>query len=550
MKKYAVGAVARRMAVGLSLAALVTGTVALTGGPTPATVSCDASWPMFQHDPLHSASGCSTVGQTTVPTLHPAWFDSTGGSAVTDEPVVSSTTGLGYFGDYGGTFWAVHSDTGALAWKYSITTNVTTAAGGSSQSSSACGTDEHSTSYGAFPGTATVAQVPGVTDPMVFVGGGGTLYAFDGVSGECMWSRNFDPTAPTSSMEIESSPVYDRQTNDVIVGSDTNVGPANALPGVYAYTAKEGNLDWSYSPSTTVGCDDIWSSPALDSTTQTLVFGTGDCNNPSAVNFPEAVIAIDATTGAQKWVYAEPPNGYNVPPDTSGGGNYDDDFGMSPIIVQPSEFTATTCPAPALGLPPAPNPTLEPDPIVVEGGKTGYVYEFDELTGKLVNAPLQVAQPGNFNVGPGAIGGFIGSAALGCAQGKVAVFLTSAVFSPFAQGGIGGASGEPGGLTTFPDTTLANDPSRVASVHAFDVSGDKVLWQAPVTTPVFGPATYANGVVFTPSTTTFSVQALDADTGTQLWAAPLLAAPSGGVSAVGPAVFFGAGTEFASAGPL
>ncbi len=534
MKRLLAGTLARSLAfAGLSISAMAGTSMFLSTGPTTTTAStCAASWPMFQHDPLHTASGCSTIGQTIVSTLHAAWFDSTGGSAVTDEPVTSS--GLVYFGDYGGTFYAVKAGTGAPEWRYSIKTNTTTPATGAAHSTPACGTDQHSPSYGDFPGTAVIVKLPGQSDATVFVGGGGTMYALDALTGTCVWSRNLDPTDPTSAMEIESSPVYNQATGDVIVDSDTNGGKADALPAVNAFHAKDGRLDWSYSPSTTIGCDDLWASPALDLARQTVVLASGDCDVKNSVDFPEAVIALDARTGKAKWIFDEPSNGYDVPPN-SNGDNYDDDFGMSPIIVEPAAGGA--CPGVPKGV----------DPVVVEGGKSGYVYEFDERTGKLLNTPLEVSQPGNYNVGPGAIGGFIGSAALGCAQGKLAVFLTSAVFSPFAQGGVQGASGEPGGLTTFPDTSVLENPSRVASVHAYDVLGNKVLWQAPVTTPVFGPATYTNGVIFTPSTTTFSAQALDADTGTQLWASPLLAAPSSGASVVGDSVFLGAGTEFAAA---
>lgn len=532
MMKLLAGMATRGLAVGLLMSALAATGMVVSEGTTTTASTCNASWTMYQHDARHTASGCSTIGQTTAPTLHQAWFDSTGGSAVTDEPVTSG--GIVYFGDYGGTFYAVKAATGALVWRYSVKTNQTTAGSGAVQSSAACGVDNHSPSYGDFAGTATIVQLPGKSHATVIVGGGGTLYAFDAEDGSCIWSHNLDPTDPTSAMEIESSPVYDQATGDVIVDSDTNGGKANALPAVNAFAANDGRPEWSYSPSTTIGCDDLWASPALDTAERTVVFATGDCDNASAVDFPEAVIALNATSGAVKWVFDEPSNGYDIPPNSKGD-NFDDDFGMSPIIVEPGAGGA--CPGLAAGA----------DPIVVEGGKSGYIYEFDELTGKLVNTPLQVAQPGNYNVGPGSIGGFIGSAALGCAQDKLAVFLTSAVFSPFAQGGIQGASGEPGGVTTFPDTTVLDNPSRVASVHAYDVLANKVLWQAPVTTPVFGPATYSNGVVFTPSTTTFSAQALDADTGTQLWASPLLSAPSSGMSVAGDSVYFGAGTEFAAA---
>ena len=61
--------------------------------------------------------------------------------------------------------------------------------------------------------------------------------------------------------------------------------------------------------------------------------------------------------------------------------------------------------------------------------------------------------------------------------------------------------------------------------------------------------TYANGVVFAPSTTSFAEAAYDAATGTPLWHAPDGAAPSSAVAVVGPNIFYGAGTTFGGQPP-
>jgi polyvinyl alcohol dehydrogenase (cytochrome) len=529
----------------------------LTGFPGNPAPACDTSWPMFQHDAGHSADGCSSVSQTTAPTLHPAWFDSTGGSAVTGEPVVSG--GSVFFGDYGGVFHAVSAATGAERWHFDIATG----------SGPNCGADAHGTSYGAFPGTAAVATIGG-GDPTVFVGGGGTLYAFDATTGTCLWSQNADPDNPTDAMEIESSPVLDTAVTPplVIVGSDTN-GGKGAMPGLLAFYAaagttssgqsvNAGDLAWKYEPgydrvvttlhspldpNTPSGCGNVWSSPALDPAADggqgLVVFGTADCGDASTPNFPEAEVAVDATTGQRVWHYVEH-DAYAENP--TGTHNFDDDFGASPIITPPLATAQGTL------------------PLVVVGSKTGNVYGLDEATGAVVWGPVQAAQPGNFGTGPGAIGGFIGSPALGVARGRPTVFLTSAVPSPLAQGGLQGASGEPGGLTTFPDTSAACigdpagpslhtpcDPLRATALHAVDAATGAVVWQAPLSTPIFGPATYANGVVYAPATTSFADEGYDADTGTQLWVAPLGDAPSSGTTVSGSSIFFGTGTEFAAA---
>jgi outer membrane protein assembly factor BamB len=127
----------------------------------------------------------------------------------------------------------------------------------------------------------------------------------------------------------------------------------------------------------------------------------------------------------------------------------------------------------------------------------------------------------------------IGSPALGQANGADAVFVTSAIFGPFSGTGLPAAN---------PDTSVAGDPARVASVHALDAASGRLLWHASVSTPAYAPATYASGIVFAPLTTGFGVYAYDADTGVPLWRVPIAAAASSGVSIAGTQVFFGGGT--------
>ena len=81
-----------------------------------------------------------------------------------------------------------------------------------------------------------------------------------------------------------------------------------------------------------------------------------------------------------------------------------------------------------------------------------------------------------------------------------------------------------------------------------DAATGTVVWQAPLTTPTYAPASYTNGVVFAPSTTSFANEAFDADTGTQLWVSPIAAAASSGTSIAGQSIFFGGGTGYGMAG--
>jgi len=498
----------------------------------PVTPSCPASWPEMGHDPLHSAraSLCAASGpaidQANASTLAPRWFVPTQ-AAVTAEPAV--VDGTVYVGDAAGIFRALNAATGAVRWSFTST-------------------DRHQTGFGVFVSSPEVIRLPGQKDPRVFVGGGGTLYALDAVTGKVVWSRDVDPGQPTSAIEIESSPVLDLSTQpaEVIVGSDDN-GSANIqVTGVQAFNAYTGALQWKYEPERNAvvhqlgddgqgdACGDVWSSPALDAPAGLVVFGTGNCGNQSAAvahhDFADnsGIFALSARTGARQWSFFEPVNQFDTG-QSSDSGTGDDDFGSSAVIAH----------GVALGKGRVRN-------LVVEASKSGYVYAVDEATGAKVwqDESSQAGQLSPQLVG--SVGGTIGAVALGQSGGRPALFMTSAVPLPLAGDGIDTGPTPPG---VTPDASLASDPTRAFSLHAVDLATGGVLWQDPLSAPSYAPVTYSDGVLLAPSTTGFAVAAYNADSGALLWASPSGAADSGGAAIVGPDFFLGTGTAFGSAGP-
>ena len=522
---------------------------------TESSATCNDQWPMFQHDQSRTAApACSGLDQGDVTTLHPAWHLPTAGD-VTAEPVVAD--GLVFVGDSTGVFSAVDQPTGKLKWSFNVTSN-------------SVYDDQHAVSFGEIPGTAAVARI-GKGDPTVFMVGGGTVYALDALTGAPRWAQDTDPAHPTSAVETESSPVVDTSTArpEVILGNDTNQSTGIAMTGMLAFDALGGTLRWKYEPQTnqvitpgefcsgkaTYGCasrnttfdalsygdnnsgtepdnacGDVWSSPALDQAKGRLMFATGDCpqttGDPKQFTTIQSVFALDATTGNDVWRFAEPQNAY----DQVAGQDGDDDFGASPIITGVDDSAGHR--------------------IVVEAGKSGYVYGLDEASGRQL-WQTQAAQPGQLSPQlVGAVGGFIGSPALGPSNGQPALFLTSAVFTPLAGDGANtGSPSQPcpalGGqaVPACPDTTLAGHPARLASVHAVSVADGKILWQAPISTPTYAPATYSHGVVFAPSTTTAAVAAYDADNGVPLWEFPLAAPGASGAAIAGSSVYVGSGVS-------
>ena len=462
---------------------------------------CSPDWPSFQHDQSHTGSTCSQITPANVDTLSPAWFYRTS-SAVTAEPAI--VAGTAYVGDNGGLFYALPLSSGTPTWTFDVTRY-----------------DQHSVSNGVITSSAAYTdQVRGLP-PMVVFGGGGSVFALEASNGRILWHSDLAPSDPTGPDEVESSPVVLPRLSGsgvVIVGLDTNESTQGLSGGVIALDAATGAPLWTFEPGAGApvpglprgggnGCNDVWSSPAVDADAPgggLVFFGTGNCPDGHAV-----IDAISAATGRSVWNFVEPPANRGT----------DDDFGSSPIVT-----------------------SLGRTPVVVEAGKSGWVYVLNEGTGASIDS-AQVAEPGQTGDGlAGAIGGFIGSMALAPVKGHPAVFGNTAVPVPFTGNGATG-----GGSI---DTSLAGNPTRMSSLHAYDIASGRVLWQQPLQMPSYAPVTETDGVLFAPSTTGFSLGAYDATTGLPLWAAPLAASASGGVAVSGPDIVFGAGTYEAPNAPV
>ena len=481
-------------AIGLLLPVLAGGAAGAISGPSAPTAAgacTDGSWVGFQHDQSHTGSGCAAINTANVSTLVPGWFVQTS-NAVTAEPAVVGNTV--YLGDNGGIFHAIDATTGAQKWTFDVTK-----------------LDHHATSNGVITSSAVYTDTIGKS-PAVIFGGGGSVFALDATSGKPLWQTDLAPGAhATGPDEVESSPVvvpHANGTGEVLVGLDTNESTDGISGGLVALNAQDGTPLWTFEPDPGAavgglpsapgnGCNDVWSSPAVDPAAGLVFFGTGNCPDGHGT-----IEAVSLTGGRPVWHFDEPASNRGT----------DDDFGSSPILA-----------------------TADGQPVVVEGGKSGWVYVLNELTGALVNSH-EVAQPGQTGDAlAGAIGGFIGAMALAPVNGDPVVFGNSAIPAPFAGEGITSS-----GVT--PDTSLATDPTRASSLHAYDIATGKVLWQQPLEAPSYAPVTANGGVVFAPSTTGFSLEAYSAATGAPLWAFPLAASASSGVAVVGSSVFFGAGT--------
>jgi outer membrane protein assembly factor BamB len=506
------------LALAVLAAGAAPGLAAELGAHPPGEVSGahdGCAWPMYGRDPGRSfaqSRECSALSPLTAPTLRVKWVFPTADSVTASPAVVGDTV---YVGSWDGTFYALPTDPppGPVVprWTFAID-------------------DTNNVAFGRIVSSAAVADVGGTR--VVLFGGGATLYALRAVDGALLAKLCLDPREETDpprrcrgsehDVEIESSPaVVPAPDGDgwfVLVGTDVHNARNVGRTGVVAarLRADPWALEpvWKFDPETRRtytgeglltegsgtgdGCGSVWSSPAVDVTEGLVYFGTGSCHTVGLGE--ESVYAVDLASGDLVWWYSAPRDG-----------RYDDDFGASPNLL--------------------------PGGLVGVGSKDGWYYRFhrrpaagvDPLAGR-----TRAGQSGHLT-GGFAVGGMIGSAAVGEAGGLPAVFATTAIPTPVGRPLDSGAPSL--------DHTLVEDPGRLASLHAIAVPDGRILWRAPLARPSYGAASYVNGVVLVPSTFDFSLKAFDAATGTLLWATPLNGAPSSTPVPVGRSVYLGTGTR-------
>lgn len=586
---------ARRVATAVALLGLLL-PLTLAAGPSdtaPRTTFGPCDWSSFRNGPHnHGASTCDSLSAGDVGTLRPRAVYRTRDSVTSTPAVVGDRV---YSGAWDGTVAAFDVHDAGIGDPSLADSPLTTVE--PIWTLDTAEVARNGVAFGRIVASPAVADVPapdlGGDVRVVVVAAGSTVLVLDGAdepaAGRVLAMLCLDPRTPEDApqgrcsgsgdaqIEVESSPVLTPRPGGVLgitVGMDVHNNSGVGRTGVVHMHLHRADGSWRLQPrwkfdpegsitrtadgqwvherdgdtyrtgevvdgqrvedlltfrsGTGQGCGGVWGTPAVDAERDLVVLGTSSCqvdtlgadgrartaDDPAGAVAGEKVVALRLHDGAFRWRF-DPPRPL--------GSRVDDDYGASPVLARSQGRL-----------------------LALAAGKDGSVVAIDALAGPdRAGQPVwshQVGQPGHV-MQDFAIGGMIGSPALGYVEGRPALFLTTAISTPFAAPV---EDGTPGRLL---DTTLAEDPGRMLSLHAVDVATGSLLWRSPLTRQTYAHPTYANGVLFVPSTASLTVQAFDADTGLPVWTSPPLnGPPSSGVAVTEDAIVLGAGTRQTDAG--
>jgi len=384
-------------------------TPAAHAAPAAIASASASDWPTYLHDAQRTAaSGDTTLSTANVARLTKRWSYATGGIIAAGATVVN---GVAYIGSWDGYEYALDAASGALKWKTFL---------GITRASSNC-----------FPSTIGVSSVATVQDGVVYVGGGDTYwYALDATTGTVLWKVYTGDNSATGGHYNWSSPLI---YNGYAYIGIASVGDCPLVQGqllqVSLATRQVVNT-FNVVPNGQIG-GGVWTSPAVDPTTNTVYVTTGTLNDYTQT-LSEALVALDASTLALKGVWQVPRS----------AAVSDSDWGNSPLLFDDASGRH----------------------LVAAVNKNGVLYAFDR---------------GNLNAGPVwqrevAIGGQCPT----CGDGSV---------SSMALGN--------GLLYVASGNTTINGQGYPGAVRAIDPATGNVVWEHGEPNPVLPALAYANGLV-------------------------------------------------------
>ncbi len=287
----------------------------------------------------------------------------------------------------------------------------------------------------------------------------GFLAAYDVINGKRMWQ--FD-TIPASGWEGKFTEITEDGIN---LNRDVATEKADAA---------------QYADSARFGGGSAWSTPAIDSKSDTLYFGTGnpspqmnDVSRPGDNLYTVSLVALDVNTGARKWHYQQ------VPHDLWGY-----DLASPPVLFNYQQHGKSIA-------------------AVGQASKTGWFYIHDRATGKLLKkSDAFVPQQNMFKkatfegmvVYPGILGGANWSP-VSVDEANQHVFV-AAIHAPikYTLHETPSKNGAP--AIRYAASEPTKDP-RWGLLSSIDLASGKVAWQTKTAQPLIGGVlATAGGLVF------------------------------------------------------
>jgi outer membrane protein assembly factor BamB len=270
-------------------------TPAHSGGLPP-----PVSWPTYLFNPQRTGANLAerTIAPSNVSHLQELWSIPTNGSDFSSPIVVNNTL---YFGSWNGYEYAVNVATGRIDW------------------STFLGTDNNGCGSIPMGITSTPAYVSGT----LYLGGGdGYWYALNASTGSVDWSFFVGAPPAENNYDWASALVYDNYLYIGVSSCHDNPLIRGGLIQVNLTGNHTANHSFWTVPAGQVG-DSIWTTPAVDPSTNTLWVSTGN-QNTGYPPYANALVALNATNLNVVGSWQVPDVGIGT----------DSDFGTTPTLLQ------------------------------------------------------------------------------------------------------------------------------------------------------------------------------------------------------------------------
>jgi polyvinyl alcohol dehydrogenase (cytochrome) len=305
MARFRVPAVAIAVALGVVITVLAVLVATHARNPTSSSSSSlppGGDWSTYLGNESRDGTpvGEQLISDRNASSLEQLWSFKDQGS-LQSEPVVAGTTV--YVGDAGGDENAINAQTGALLWQSFI------------------GVDNQDTACGKTP--LGVISTPTVTAQQVLLyGGDSKFYALNRTTGAVVWSTPVgnitDGYFGWGSPLVSHGSIYvgiaSRCDHPLVPAGLAQISMANHSVVAVFHTTSPGLLGNS-----------VWSTPALNASSNTIFVTTGNPNGTDPRGLSEAILAVNASTLQLERFWQVPVNQTQV----------DSDFGSTPVLFTP-----------------------------------------------------------------------------------------------------------------------------------------------------------------------------------------------------------------------